>query len=360
MRFNKPYAIATAWGLLHGVNDWVAGYMITAYSFDHPIGQTSLALMAYTILGFGGQLPAGMWLDKHKNLDQFINISLIVLVSSILFFWVHDLTGIIVAGISSAFLHVTGGSICLKISNDKAGPLGVFTAPGVLGLTLGIACGSFPSWWLAVALIAILLIILTFSIRFSVSSDPKMPALTTLAHKLIEGHDWIMIGILLTVALRSLLYEIISLLAHNWQSGLLILGISACIGKFIGGFLADRVGWRLWVYITLPLAFLCLHFGQNNVWILGFGISCLQSSVPISILLMWRNMRELPATSVAFTLGTGIAIAGLFLFIIDAWKIQQGWFTQAGFIVAAIILAAIILFLVRKGKLIKPSQSQAN
>jgi hypothetical protein len=219
---------------------------------------------------------------------------------------------------------------------------------------LGIACGSLPSWSLGFALIATVLIILIFSIRFSANG---IPALTRSAHKLIEGHDWIMIGILLTVALRSLLHEVISLLAHNWQSGLLILGISAFIGKFIGGFLADRIGWKLWVYITLPLAFLCLQFGQNNLWVLGFGISCLQSSVPISILLMSRSMPEFPASSVAFTLGTAIAIAALFLFIIDAWKIQQGWFTQAGFFGGIVITALILFVLVKKGKIIKQSKN---
>lgn len=357
MRLNKPYSIAVAWGLLHGINDWVAGYMITSFSLEHSIGSTSFALIIYTIIGFGGQLPVGMWLDKHKNPNPFINISILFLLAAVICYWINDLSGIIIAGLSSAFLHVTGGSICLNSNGNKAGPLGVFTAPGVLGLTLGIASGSFSSWILSFALIAVPLILLVFRIRLSVNSNQKIPVqLTNSAHKLIEGHDWIMIGILLTVALRSLLYEVISLLAHNWQDGLLTLGISAFAGKIIGGYLADKVGWKLWIYITLPLAFIFLQFGQSNLLMLGFGISCLQSSVPISIILMRRSMPDFPATSVAFTLGTAIAIAALFLFIIDVKKIQESWFTNAGLLISTIIVGLILLLTFKKRK--RPSLNE--
>jgi len=348
---NKHYRISLAWGLLHGVNDWIAGYMVMSYSLYQPIEQSSLVLIIYTILGFGGQLPVGMWLDKYKNVNPFINTSLILLAGSVLCYWINDLAGIIIAGFSSAFLHVTGGSICLKVNNDKAGPLGVFTAPGVLGLTLGIASGNTSSWWLGLAIIAIMLILLVFNIRLS--NNKKLPGseLTPSANQLIEGHDWVMIAILLTVTLRSLLYEVISVFAHNWQTGLLTIGIAAFAGKIIGGFLADRIGWKLWVYITLPLAFVFLQFGQNNLLMLGFGISCLQSSVPVSLMLMRRNMPGFPATATAMTLGTTIAIAALFLFIIDSIKIREGWFSYTGF-TGGIIIILIILLLIKRKKLL--------
>lgn len=343
--------MSLAWGLLHGVNDWVAGYMVAAFSLQHTIENTSLALIAYTILGFGGQLPVGMRMDRHKNPDLFINFSIVFLLAGILCYWINDFTGIIIAGLSSAFLHVTGGSICLQNNENKAGPLGIFTAPGVLGLTLGIASGGFSSWILSFALIAVILILLIFKIRPSTNSQSNTTVQRTgSAHQLIDKHDWIMIGILLTVVLRSLLYEAITMLAHNWQDGLLTLGIAAFAGKIIGGYLADKLGWRRWVYITLPLAFIFLQFGENNLLMLGFGISCLQSSVPISIILMRRSMPEFPATSVAFTLGVAIAIAALLLFIIDVKKIQAGWFTVAGLFVSLIISGLILLFILKRNK----------
>lgn len=81
---------------------------------------------------------------------------------------------------------------------------------------------------------------------------------------------------------------------------------------------------------------------------LGFGVACLQSSVPISLLLMHRNMPRFPATATAFTLGTGIAIAALLLFIVESVKIRQAWFSQAGWIAGMVLLMAIFFFLLRR------------
>lgn len=345
----RQHNTSLAWGLLHGINDWVAGYIITAYSLYHSIEQTSLVLIVYTILGFGGQLPAGMWLDKYKSMDLFINLSIGLLIATICSFWISDWAAIIIAGFSSACLHVTGGSICLDAGNNKAGPLGVFTAPGVLGLTLGIASGGLHSWWMMLALVAVFIVLFFFKIRLSVKSNvhENIP-MNLSAKKIVEGHDWLMIAILLTVTLRSLLYEIINLVANNWQNGLLIIGISAFAGKIIGGFLADRIGWKLWVYISLPLAFLLLQFGKGNLIMLGFGIACLQSSVPVSLLLMRRSMPEFPATSVAMTLGVAIALAALSFFIIDRWKIEQGWFSGAGIVLGSIIIIVILYYLLKR------------
>ena len=129
---------------------------------------------------------------------------------------------------------------------------------------------------------------------------------------------------------------------------MVVIGISAFAGKMIGGFLADRIGWKLWVYISLPLAFLLLQFGKGNLMMLGFGVASLQSSVPISLLLMRRNLPEFPATSIAMTLGVGIALAALSFFILDRWKIQQGWFSESGAVLGTLIITMIIYLLVKR------------
>jgi len=344
--------IPLAWGLLHGINDWISGYIITVYSLHHSIEQSSLALIIYTILGFGGQLPAGMWLDKHKSLNLFIKLSIGLLVSAICSFWIDNWAAIILAGFSSAFIHITGGRICLDAGKGKAGPLGIFTGPGVLGLTLGIASVNLSKWWMLLALVAIFLILFVF--KYMQNTEIKDRLTTPViepAHKLIEGHDWLMIGILVTVTLRSLLYEIISLLVNDVQNGLLVIGISAFAGKIIGGFLADRIGWKLWIYISLPLAFLLLQFGKGNLVMLGFGIACLQSSVPISLLLMQRAIPEFPATSVAMTLGVAVAVAALSFFIVERLKIQQGWFSLPGIVTGIVIITVILLYFIRARKI---------
>ena len=328
---------AFTWGLLHGLNDWVAGFMIAHYTLSHSLPQNSFVLVLYAVLGFGGQLPVAMWADKSQRLQPFMRASFILLITCILFFWIHEFTGIVLAGLSSAVLHVTGGSICLQHCNNKTGTLGLFTAPGVLGLTLGVFAANLPVQWLLVPLAATALV-------WAVSSrQPVVAGLQKQQHnELMDGHDWIMLGILLTVTLRSLVYDIVNQMAHDLPNGLLIIGISAFAGKVAGGFMADKIGWKKWVYITLPLAFIVLQFGAHNVYMLGFGIACLQSSVPVSLLLMRRSIPAYPATATAMTLGVAIAMAGLPLYIVDHFKIQQGWLSNWGMALCTLLVILIV------------------
>ena len=124
-----------------------------------------------------------------------------------------------------------------------------------------------------------------------------------------------MLGILLIMCFRSFIFDVINHVAYQYPNGILIIGISAFAGKIIGGFVADKIGWKKFVYITLPIALLLFQFGKENIYALAFGIACLQSSVPITLLLMSRSLPLYPATAAALSLGTSIALAGLPLFM---------------------------------------------
>ena len=331
------------WGALHGINDWVAGFMLSGFGFAHSAKEGMLMLMAYAIIGFGGQLPVGMWLDESKAFSRFSKISLGLLIVTPFIWMINPFAGIVAAGFASAFVHVTGGAVCLETSKDKIGPLGVFTAPGVLGLALGTASAQLSNFWLMVPVLAVAIIgsLLLFNQSLSFQRTQVQPKPSN--KQVLDSHDWIMLGILLTVTLRSLLYDIIQQVSQHWQQGLLVLGISAFVGKIVGGFLADKVGWKTWVYITLPLAFLLLQFGKDNIYLLGFGVACLQSSVPISLLLMRRSLPRYPGTSSAMVLGVGVAVAGLPMYVVDHHHFIEGWYSPTGICVALLLLLVFLI-----------------
>jgi MFS transporter, FSR family, fosmidomycin resistance protein len=307
------------WGLLHGINDFAAGYMLANYMFIKGPSNGFLLLVLYAIIGFGGQLPVGFWLDSRKQLKPFVGASLLLLPLGMLAYRVHAPTGIIIAGLSSAWLHVTGGTVCLQ-QQDKVGPLALFTAPGVLGLTLGGALGNMGYGVLGIGLAA------TAVVTVAVLRSP-FPAYQQ-PHKKqsqLDAHDWLMLGILLIMCFRSFLFDIVNQLAHLHPSGLLIIGISAFAGKIIGGYAADKIGWKKYVYISLPLALLLLQFGKHNIVALAFGVACLQSSVPITLLLMARSLPLYPATATALSLGTSVALAGLPLYMAPSGTMLN-WF----------------------------------
>lgn len=298
------------WGLLHGMNDLAAGYMLANFSFHHDHSESFTMLVIYAIIGFGGQLPVGLLLDKLKEVRPFAVISISLLILSVVLYSVDPFVAIIVTGFAGAGIHVTGGAICVQVE-ERAGPLGIFTAPGVLGLTLGGLSGSFaPSFLLICIPVILILAVLTLRQRI-----PVYQARHKKENSQLDTHDFIMLGILLIMCFRSFIFDVINGLAFNFEQGILVLGISAFLGKIIGGFVADRIGWKKFIYITLSIAFVLLHFGKDNIYALGFGIACLQSSVPLTLLFMCRSLPLYPATATSLSLGTSVALAGLPLYM---------------------------------------------
>ncbi len=343
------------WGLLHGLNDFAAGFMLANYTFNHNQQESFLFIVIYSVIGFGGQLPIGFWIDHQKKIKPFAKVSIIVLPLAVLSYFINAETGIIFSGIASAFIHVTGGAICLQVNNNKTGPLALFTAPGVLGLTIGGALGAFSSWLLLLSLIAILpLVFLIAKSTFPVyhAQEKKQSEL--------EGHDWLMLGILLIMCFRSFVFDVLNHIAQEHENGLIIIGISAFAGKIIGGFVADKIGWKKFVYISLPLALVMFQFGKENIYALAFGIACLQSSVPITLLLMGRGLQLYPATATALSLGTSIALAGLPLFLIGAKSNVTNWFGNNRITALAFTMLLFTGWLILKyiNRITKPSLTQ--
>ena len=83
------------------------------------------------------------------------------------------------------------------------------------------------------------------------------------------------------------------------------------------------------------------------------GIGFLQSSVPVSLLMMSRSLPFYPATASALSLGTSIVLAGLPLFLVsdkrliyDAFSVD--WLTALLSVVLLIILAIAGRYILRK------------
>jgi len=325
------------WGIFHGLNDLAAGFMLAAYTYGNGYSKSFLFIVIYAVIGFGGQLPAGMLLDHKRQLKPFAMLSVWLLPLAIVGYFINAETGIILSGIASAFVHVTGGAVCLQVHENKSGPLGLFTAPGVLGLTAGSLLGQFGNG----QLVPVLLLAMVTGFFIMNRSLPAYKPVKEPASEM-DAHDWIMLSILLLMCFRSFIFDTVHQVAIAAPNGLLIIGISAFAGKLIGGFVADAIGWKKYVYISLPLAFLLLQFGKENIYALGFGIACLQSSVPITLLLMARSLPLHPATATGLSLGASVAIAGLPVYMfMDERNLTNGFRNDT---LTALVFIVVVAF----------------
>lgn len=325
------------WGLLHGINDLAAGFLLAAYTLAHGYSDSFLFISIYAILGFGGQLPVGFWLDKQKDISLFAILSVALLPLSLLFFFVSIEVAIICSGMASAFVHVTGGTICLQVHENKSGPLGLFTAPGVLGLTIGSLLGE------AGYALPVVLILATSFVTIAIFRQ-SLPVYQTpeIKESELDSHDLVMLMLLLFMCFRSFLFDVVNYVAENYEDGLIYIGVSAFLGKMIGGFVADKAGIRKFIYGTLVAALILFQFGKTNIYMLCAGIALLQSSVPLTLLLMSRSLSHHPAVATAFSLGIPVALAGLPLYLVSDKRIIHDGFEQP----VLAILFFIVLFAV--------------
>lgn len=300
-------------GLSHALNDFFSGYILAHLSNDFSRETSTTLFLIYGALAFGGQVPIAMLINRGIDLRRATLLAILLLILGvILSFQTTPTLTITVIGIGSALLHVAAGTWILEIAQQRIGITGIFIAPGVAGLTFGGILGSLNFTNISMltlgfgVLLMISIYIVSKKSTFSNKNDKSIALIE------FDRHDGLMLLILAAICLRSLIWDIINLThSGNNQNLILAIGLSAFIGKLLGGFLSDAIGWKRWIQISLPLSSVFLIFMGDNTLAVCTGTALLQSTTPVMVHLMYRVFPKEPATAISLTLGLGILLAGL-------------------------------------------------
>ena len=305
MTFRKNITILA---LGHGLNDMVAGYFLGSFSADNnDLLQVGLAITLYNVLAFGGQYPVAHFLEKISDLKKIIIFSYILNAIAISIFLFLPIISIVLAGIASAIYHVAGGSYCA--SDNKAVNIGLFAAPGIAGLIAGgyLALKQFA---IIPGLLMAALIFLFILVKTKFHKQLSAPEISTNepAKHAIDGHDIIMILLLIIISLRSVTWNVFQLIHENNFEWLIAIAIAAVIGKIAGGWLADKIGWRLYALSSAIIATPLLTFFKNEIILFCIGIGILQSGIPATTSLLIQSLKGRTSKAVALSFGTAIII----------------------------------------------------
>ena len=314
----------------HGLNDMLAGFILGCMAAEQDILQAGTGLLLYNLLAFGGQYPVALWIEKTGGHKKFLTGSYLLNLLAIVFFPVLPQLSVVLTGIASAIYHVAGGAVCAR--QNKAVHIGIFAAPGVAGLILG----GYFAWtgyqldiFLLPAVAAFLLLLQFLPIPPVAPTDEVTPVKAAI---IPDRHDLIMILLLTVITLRSAVWNIFQLFHENNYTWLFAIALAAFVGKIAGGWLADRIGWRLYIFISLFTAAPLITFFRNEILLFCIGIGLLQSGIPATTALLIRAVKGKTERGIGLSFGTAI-IAGSFAFALPA-----GFFTRSAFIPALIIL----------------------
>ncbi len=319
---NNKYKIAVLFGASHGINDFIAGYLLSSMSTHSTNWQlNSVAFLVYSIIAFGGQLPAGILVDKIKKIKFFSLISLSLMIFAVAFSYVNIFAAILLSAIASAFIHVCGGAACYISDNKSSTLAGIFTSPGVVGLILGGIIGAMQFNFFFVFAFVLLVILFLF-IKIEIPSYQITKE--TKSESLLDTHDFFMLILIMAIAFRSLFWNIIHMMCFEDNLWLIAIAFSAFSGKLIGGYISDKVDWKKFVFVSTVTSAILLNIGKNYFPVFCIGVALLQSAVPITLILMQNYMQKSPATAAGLSLGIAIFLAGFPTYIEQFRLMQNG------------------------------------
>lgn len=337
----KGKAVILLLALGHGLNDLIAGYFLgRLVHLEADLFQISLGLFLYNLIAFGGQYPVALWLEKWKQPKRFLLLAYGLNVLAVIFFLQAPQLSIVLAGVASAIYHVAGGTVCAR--QNKAADIGLFAAPGVMGLIAGgyWAYAGADIWlYLLVAASVFMAGVYFIPVRDAdqkhlVQSAPA-PAIS------LDRHDIIMIILLTVISLRSVIWNIFQLLHEKDYHWLIAIAAAAFIGKIAGGWIADRVGWRLYTLVSLAAATPLLNFFKDELLLFCIGIGLLQSGIPATTSLLIHTMKGRTEQAVGLSFGTAIILGALVFYS----PLRPLLFSAAGGWVVAVLLLVLIAFL---------------
>ncbi|MEP6672884.1 MAG: hypothetical protein ABJF10_27220 [Chthoniobacter sp.] len=293
----------------HGVNDFIAGWMLGGGMPEASAWDRLPWLAIYAALAFAGQLPVAWIMDRSRRQHTWLFGALAMMIVAVQAWNITPGLAVILSGAASAFCHVAGGAIALQLPRGERA-LGWFSAPGILGLTLGGWLGNTQGElapWAALLPAALL----AGGLFLRGQWPREETAERRVAAPGVDAHDGLMLLILLALTLRSALWDLVQIARSADGHVLFALAAAAAGGKVLGGWMISRWPTVRHVSITLLVSCLLLEFARQSVVGLCAGVALLQSTIPASIVILHRSFGTSAARASAYGLGLTVALGGL-------------------------------------------------
>ncbi len=317
----------------HALVDMVCAYLLFSVITQNLVvdDQFVYLIIWYGLLAFGLQPLCGLIIDYYQIPYQALALSLGVLLTSILAYFISPWLSITLCALANAIFHVSAGTISFNITPQKASAPGIYVGPGALGLFLGTWLGRHHPEKFCLILIAILVLsIFVLYLIPPIKIDYQIKKISR------NNTFWlVLLGLLLVVGFRSIVGMS---LVFAWKSEFILavlLVIFVVIGKMLAGLVADRFGWLKTCFIGLILSIPLLYLGADIPYLAFFGALSYQVTMPVTltaVALLWPGR-----PGWAFGLPCGALILGALITFFDVDK------TLTTYIPLVIIIQIVII-----------------
>lgn len=302
-----PWSFLLTLGLTHFVADAISGFTVTSTAIGHSFLNISLIILSYNIVAFALQPFVGLVVDRYQFHRSAVLFGMGAMSVGLIVFTFSPIVALACIAIGSSMIHVGAGALSSLATPKKSIGAAFFTAPGVIGLTLGTLAASQSMPMIPILLMSSVVTIAMLSRITPKASAPIIPKIPQTPSLRSLPSILIIAFLVLFVAFRSTFWLHES--ATTVPMLILVFGLSAGVGKLLGGVFADRFGRVPIVSITTVFALLC--FAEGSLPMAVVGIFALQSSTSIILSSAVQRMPTYAATVSGLILGLGLAVAGI-------------------------------------------------
>ena len=309
------------YSFLHFLVDFLCAHAMFLRFLSGP--EHYAGILIYNFCAFALQMPLGAVMDLHGDRRRLpaaaagLGVALTILGS-----FTHPA----VLGLGNALFHVGGGIGVIRedhCRNWKGRGLGVFVAPGALGLFLGGQLSVDITF-----ILASMMLLMTVPLFRLPQGDLVIPERSRKQNALIP-----LLCCFLVVILRSYVGLAV---VFPWKTGFGMGLAAVCavvLGKVAGGFSAVRFGTRNTVFASLALAAICYLFCDQPF----FGILALfffNMTMPVTLYELALRFPELPGFCF------GLLTFGLFLGFLP---VALGWNLPVGGVRGSLLSLGLLL-----------------
>ena len=275
---------------LHSLSHLLVDALCAATLFGPVVaggGDYASLSLVYNTLAFATQCLVGLGADRIRKHRLGAGLSMLTVVLGFAL-PLPPVLRVVLVGLGNSVFHVAAGADVLERSGGKAGPLGIFVAPGTVGLTLGILWPGL-GW-----ILAILLGLAAIGELLAIRRGQNEAAPEAQAE---NGQT----PILLLCSLLTLAVAVRAIggtaAVFPWKTGTvatLVMTFCVFLGKTGGGLLCDRLGPGKTALFSLPVSAILIAFCA--AWPLPSlaGQLLLNLTMPVTLWLLYRLTPDQP------------------------------------------------------------------
>ena len=284
----------TVWTIGHFLVDWACILTVMTVAATQPLTRAFWLIISYNLLAFATQLLAGALTDRLSWLSRWGALACVLTASAL--FLPTALLPVVIAGCGNALFHVAGGTSVLRHARSPLIEAGIFVSTGALGVFLGTRLAD--NQWLFCYRFGITLALLAVAYCLTRLSPIRQAATLAPTITLSRRKQLAALGLILTVAVRSLVGLTTS---FSWQSlwwWALAGVVCVMLGKASGGILAHYYTSRQVTVFSLLTASICFLLADH--WPVAGLLAFLtfNMTMPITLVMLAEILR--PRYGLAF------------------------------------------------------------